>query len=87
VVVGEDSPAAAAPAFRSRRVLAVVNNGLGPDNQEHGLPVMICQAAPPRPVLLPSLTHFNRGPGTQGHRVRTRAAAGIRPPAARGRGG
>ena len=31
--------------------------------QEHGLPVMICQAAPPWPVLLPSLTHFNSGPG------------------------
>lgn len=59
LVVGYDSPSDAAPAFRACRVLAIVNNGLGLNNQEQGLPVMICQTDAPWSAMWPSLTHFN----------------------------
>jgi dolichyl-phosphate-mannose-protein mannosyltransferase len=59
LVVGFTGPRDAAPSFRRCRTLAVVHNGAGLDNQEQGMPVMLCAVSEPWPVLWPRLTHFD----------------------------
>ena len=59
LVVGFDGPAAAAPEFDRCETLAVVHNGVGLDNQEQGLPVMLCSPTAPWRVLWPRLRHYD----------------------------
>jgi len=59
LLVGFDDPVDAAPQFAGCRTLATVNDGVGLDNQEQGLPVMLCRPTAPWPALWPQLTHYN----------------------------
>ena len=59
LVVGFSRAADAAPSFDDCRTLAVVNNGVGLNNDEQGLPVMLCRVAAPWPALWPHLIHFD----------------------------
>lgn len=59
VVLGFNGPADAAPYFEHCRTLATVNNDVGLNNQEQGLPVMLCQPARPWASQWPRLTHYN----------------------------
>ena len=59
LLIGFNDPAAAAPEFAGCRALAVVNNGVGLNNQEQGLPVMLCRPTAPWAVLWPRLRHFD----------------------------
>jgi 4-amino-4-deoxy-L-arabinose transferase-like glycosyltransferase len=59
LLVGENSAADAAPFFGQCRTLVVVNNGVGLDNSEQGLPVMLCRTARPWPRLWPHLIHYD----------------------------
>jgi hypothetical protein len=59
LVVGYDPPSSAAPQFVHCRVLATVNNGLGLQNDEQGMPVMLCAPSRGWPALWPQLTHLD----------------------------
>jgi hypothetical protein len=59
LVVGFGGPRDAAPAFSGCRTLAVVRNGVGLDNQEQDMPVMLCAVTRPWRLLWPGLTHFD----------------------------
>jgi 4-amino-4-deoxy-L-arabinose transferase-like glycosyltransferase len=59
LVVGFEDGAEAAPYFRGCRTLAVVNDGVGLNNNEQGLPVMLCQVAGRWPALWPRLRHYD----------------------------
>jgi Dolichyl-phosphate-mannose-protein mannosyltransferase len=59
LLVGYSSPADAAPSFDQCRTLAVVNNGVGLNNQEQGLPVMLCRVTGPWATLWPRLIHYD----------------------------
>jgi hypothetical protein len=58
LLVGYDSPAAAAPAFADCSVAGRVDNNARLDNQERGLPLLLCRPARPWPQLWPTLTHY-----------------------------
>jgi 4-amino-4-deoxy-L-arabinose transferase-like glycosyltransferase len=59
LLVGYDGPADAAPYFRGCRTLATVDNGVDLDNDEQGLPVMLCRPAAAWTTLWPHLTHYD----------------------------
>jgi 4-amino-4-deoxy-L-arabinose transferase-like glycosyltransferase len=59
LIVGFTGPRDAAPSFARCRTLAVVHNGAGLDNQEQGMPVMLCAVTEPWPVIWRRLTHFD----------------------------
>ena len=59
LVVGFDNAADAAPYFDQCRTVAIVNDRVGLDNNEQGLPVMLCRATAPWPTLWPHLTHYD----------------------------
>jgi hypothetical protein len=59
LVVGFTGPRDAGPSFRRCRTVAVVHNGAGLDNQEQGMPVMLCTVTAPWPVIWDRLTHFD----------------------------
>jgi len=59
LVVGFDGPADAAPEFTGCRRVATVDDGVGLDNDEQGLPLLLCRPTAPWRVLWPRLTHFN----------------------------
>jgi hypothetical protein len=59
LLAGFNDPADAAPYFEQCRTLATVNNGVGLDNHEQGLPVMLCRPARRWPTLWPHLTHYD----------------------------
>jgi len=59
LVLGFDGPADASPAFTDCRTLAVMNNGVGLDNDEQGLPMLLCRPTASWSSLWPRLTHFN----------------------------
>ena len=59
LLVGFNGPADAAPYFAGCRTLAVVNDGVGLDNDEQGLPVMLCRPTSPWPELWPHLRHYD----------------------------
>jgi 4-amino-4-deoxy-L-arabinose transferase-like glycosyltransferase len=59
LLVGAEDPAEAAPYFDRCRTLAVVDDGVELNNDEQGLPVMLCRTAGPWPQLWPHLRHFN----------------------------
>ena len=49
----------AAPYFEQCRTLAIVNNRVGLDNDEQGLPIMLCRATAPWSTLWRHLTHYD----------------------------
>ena len=59
LVIGYDGPPDAAPNFTGCTTLAHVDNGVGLDNDEQGLPVMLCQPAAPWVTLWPRLRHYD----------------------------
>ena len=59
LLIGFNDAADAAPYFDQCRTLATVNDGVGLNNNEQGLPVMLCQLAGPWPTLWPHLTHYD----------------------------
>ncbi|MGI8506492.1 MAG: glycosyltransferase family 39 protein [Solirubrobacteraceae bacterium] len=59
LVLGFSSAADAAPYFDQCLTLATVNNRVGLNNQEQGLPVMLCRATAPWPTLWPRLRHYD----------------------------
>jgi 4-amino-4-deoxy-L-arabinose transferase-like glycosyltransferase len=48
----------AAPAFAGCHTLATIDNGVGLQNQEQGLPLLLCRRTAPWPALWPQLTHL-----------------------------
>jgi 4-amino-4-deoxy-L-arabinose transferase-like glycosyltransferase len=58
LLVGLNSAADAAPYFERCRTLATVDDGVGLNNIEQGLPVMLCATTAPWPTLWPHLTHY-----------------------------
>jgi 4-amino-4-deoxy-L-arabinose transferase-like glycosyltransferase len=59
LLVGDSDPASAAPSFDGCRTLATVDNGVGLNNDEQGLPVMLCRPTRPWPTLWPHLRHYD----------------------------
>ena len=59
LLLGFDGPRDAAPEFTGCRTLATIDNGVGLDNQEQGLPVLLCRRTASWPTLWPKLTHLN----------------------------
>ena len=59
LLVGFDDPADAAPQFDRCRTLSVVDNGFGLNNQEQGLPVMLCRPTAAWSALWPQLRHYD----------------------------
>jgi 4-amino-4-deoxy-L-arabinose transferase-like glycosyltransferase len=59
LLVGFEDGAEAAPYFRRCQTLAVVNDGVGLNNDEQGLPVMLCQVAGRWPTLWSRLRHYD----------------------------
>ncbi|HUZ80995.1 MAG TPA: glycosyltransferase family 39 protein [Gaiellaceae bacterium] len=59
LVIGFDRPADAAPAFDRCRRLATVDDGVGLENNEQGLPLLLCETTAPWPTLWSSLTHYD----------------------------
>ncbi|HLW94570.1 MAG TPA: hypothetical protein VKS25_04250, partial [Solirubrobacteraceae bacterium] len=59
LLLGYDDPAQAEPQFARCRVLARVNNGVGLNNQEQGLPVMGCATAQRWASMWLTLRHYD----------------------------
>ena len=59
LLIGFNSQADATPDFARCRTLATVDDGVGLNNQEQGLPVMLCRPSAPWPTLWPRLSHYN----------------------------
>jgi hypothetical protein len=59
LVVGYDGPADAAPEFAGCRHLATIDDGVGLNNDEQGLPLLLCSPTASWADLWPRLTHFN----------------------------
>ncbi len=59
LLVGYDGPADARPYFGGCVTLATVDNGVGLDNQEQGLPIQFCQITASWAALWPRLTHYD----------------------------
>ncbi|MDX6308330.1 MAG: hypothetical protein QOI06_1376 [Nocardioidaceae bacterium] len=58
LLLGYDGPADAAPYFRQCKVLAHIDNHVGLDNSEQGLPVMVCHPHGTWQTLWPHLRHY-----------------------------
>jgi hypothetical protein len=59
LLLGFDGPREAAPQFVGCRVVATINDDVGLNNQEQGLPVMLCRIARPWRAIWHSLTHYD----------------------------
>ena len=59
MIVGFNNAVSAAPYFERCRTLATVNDGVGLDNQEQGLPIMLCRPTAPWTTLWPRLRHYD----------------------------
>jgi Dolichyl-phosphate-mannose-protein mannosyltransferase len=59
LLIGFDSRGSAAPAFVGCRRAAVVNDGVGLDNDEQGLPVLLCRPSASWAALWPQLRHYD----------------------------
>lgn len=59
LLVGFENATEAAPYFEHCRTLATVNDGVGLDNEEQGLPVMLCRTAGRWSTLWPHLRHYD----------------------------
>jgi hypothetical protein len=59
LVLGYESPTDAAPYFGDCATLATIDNGVGLDNDEQGLPVMLCHPTASWATLWPKLRHYD----------------------------
>jgi hypothetical protein len=59
LLVGFDGATDAAPFFTGCRRLGRVDNGVGLDNDEQGLPLLLCRPAGSWAALWPHLTHYD----------------------------
>jgi hypothetical protein len=59
LVLGYDGAAELAGRFAGCRRLARIDNGVGLDNQEQGMPVLLCRPVASWRSLWPALTHYN----------------------------
>jgi len=59
LVIGFDRAADAAPSFDRCRRLATVDDGVGLENDEQGLPILLCATTGPWSSLWPHLTHYD----------------------------
>jgi 4-amino-4-deoxy-L-arabinose transferase-like glycosyltransferase len=59
LLIGYNDAAAAAPDFAGCRTLATINDGVGLNNDEQGLPVLLCRVTRPWRTLWSGLTHYN----------------------------
>jgi hypothetical protein len=59
LVTGFASRADLAPSFDRCRRLGIVDDGIGLQNNEQGLPLLLCRATASWPQLWPRLTHFD----------------------------
>jgi hypothetical protein len=59
LLIGFDSAAGAAPAFTGCRKLATVDDGVGLDNDEQGLPLLLCRPTASWSALWPKLTTYD----------------------------
>ena len=59
LLLGYAGAAAAAPYFRDCHRLATFNNGVGLDNNEQGLPLLLCRPAASWPALWPHLIRYD----------------------------
>lgn len=59
LLAGFNDAADAAPYFDRCRTLATVDNGVGLNNGEQGLPVMLCHVTRPWTTLWPHLRHYD----------------------------
>ena len=59
LLIGYDGSSDAAPYFDQCRRLATVNDGVGLDNNEQGLPLLLCHPTASWATLWPLLTHYD----------------------------
>jgi hypothetical protein len=59
LLLGYDGPQDAAPSFRGCQTLARIDDRVGLDNSQQGLPVMLCRPERPWSQLWPQLRHYN----------------------------
>jgi 4-amino-4-deoxy-L-arabinose transferase-like glycosyltransferase len=59
LIVGYDGPRDAAPYFAGCRRMATVNDGVGLENDEQGLPLLLCRPTEAWTALWPHLTHYD----------------------------
>jgi 4-amino-4-deoxy-L-arabinose transferase-like glycosyltransferase len=59
LLIGFDGPADAAPPFAACRRLDRIDDGVGLDNQEQGLPLLLCRTTAPWASLWSTLRHYN----------------------------
>jgi 4-amino-4-deoxy-L-arabinose transferase-like glycosyltransferase len=59
LVIGYDGPSDAAPSFTNCTTLARIDDGVGLDNDEQGLPVMLCRPSAAWATLWPHLRHYD----------------------------
>jgi 4-amino-4-deoxy-L-arabinose transferase-like glycosyltransferase len=59
LLIGFDRASDAAPDFDRCRQLATIDNGVRLDNNEQGLPLLLCRPTASWPALWPDLTHYN----------------------------
>jgi hypothetical protein len=59
LLLGYQNAADAAPYFRNCHTLATINNGVGLNNNEQGLPVQLCHPIASWQTLWPHLTHYD----------------------------
>lgn len=59
LLLGYQNAANAAPYFSDCQTLATINNGVGLDNNEQGLPVQLCRPTASWQTLWPHLTHYD----------------------------
>jgi 4-amino-4-deoxy-L-arabinose transferase-like glycosyltransferase len=59
LVLGYQDPTDAAPYFGGCITLATIDDGVGLDNDEQGLPVMLCHPTASWATLWPQLRHYN----------------------------
>jgi len=59
LLAGFNDPADAAPYFEQCHTLAVVSDHVGLNNNEQGLPLMLCRTTAPWRTLWPHLTHYD----------------------------
>lgn len=59
LLLGYQDAAAARPSFDNCHTLATIDNGVGLDNNQQGLPVQLCRPTASWPKLWPHLVHYD----------------------------
>jgi len=59
LLLGYNGTTDAAPYFQHCQTLATINNGVGLNNNQQGLPVLLCRPTAPWATIWPHLIHYN----------------------------